>query len=70
MVVRQEKIKVTDTFQIPISLSKYEEDGEPYFVIDIDGVEWLCTENQVHAVVLFDMMREHITEYYNYKPRS
>ena len=69
MVLKTEKIDLSESFQIPITLSKDFLDGKPYFVIDIDGVEWLDTDNEVHAVVLFNMMREHITEYYHYEPR-
>lgn len=36
-------------------------------VIDIDGVVWVETENQVHAAVLFNMMADHITEYMTYE---
>lgn len=36
-------------------------------VITIDGVEWVRTENQVHATVLFHMIADHITEYMTYK---
>lgn len=60
--IKQEKIKISNG-EIPITLSIDEE----VFVIDIDGIEWLETENQIHASVLFTMMKEHITEYMNYK---
>lgn len=42
-----------------------EEDGE--HIITIDGVEWVRTENYMHATVLFNMMVEHITEYMTYR---
>jgi len=48
---------------IPILLNRYGEN----FVISIDGVEWIKTTNQTHAVVLFEMMKDNITEYMNYK---
>lgn len=48
---------------IPITLSK---DREIYFV-DIDGVNWIETENRVHAIVLFEMLRDNVTEYVTYK---
>lgn len=69
MVLLTEKISVTESFQIPITLSKEFIDDEPYFVIDVDGVEWLDTDNEAHASVLFRMMQEHITEYYHYEPK-
>lgn len=48
---------------IPISLNRYGDN----FVIAVDGVEWIKTTNQTHAVVLFEMMKDNITEYMNYQ---
>ena len=60
---RNEKIKVTGG-EIPITLVQ-EDNGS--FTVAIDGVKWLNVENQMHAVVLFTMMQEHITEYMEYQ---
>jgi hypothetical protein len=48
---------------IPVTVSEEDE----VFYIDIDGVEWCSTENQVHATVLFNMICDHITEYMHYE---
>lgn len=52
---------------IPINLLEFEEEDELLYSMDIDGVEWVVTENKVHAVVMFEMMTEHITEYMHYE---
>ncbi len=54
---------------IPAHLSKEIEDGVEIFIIDIDGVEWVVTENPVHASIMFEMFAEHITEYMHYEKR-
>lgn len=51
---------------IPVSVD--EENGT--HVIRIDGVEWVRTDNYMHATVLFNMISEHITEYVHYKKNS
>lgn len=67
MVLREEKIKVYDGFEIPITLEGEEIDGDMEFTIYIDNVYWVTLENQVHAVVLFELMKDHITEYMHYE---
>ena len=64
MVEREEKIVIDEagnTISIKISREGKER------IITIDGVEWVRTNNITHAAVLFNMMREHITEYMTYK---
>lgn len=67
MVLREEKVKVYDGFVIPITLEGEEIDGDMEFTIYIDNVYWVTLENQVHAVVLFELMKDHITEYMHYE---
>lgn len=69
MVLRREVIQ-TDKCRIPITLSSEGEREELIYAIDVDGVEWLTTDNQMHAVVLFTMMFEHLTEYMHYESRN
>lgn len=64
--LRRELLKI-DGGEIPITLNRTSDDDGIFFYIEIDGVEWLTTENETHAVVLFEMMKDHITEYMNYK---
>lgn len=59
--LRQEKINI-EGGTIPITLYL----DEDVYVIDIDGIEWLETETRMHAVVLFEMMKDNITKYMNY----
>lgn len=67
MILREEKIKVYEGFEIPITLEGEEIDGDTEFTIYIDNIYWVTLENQVHAVVLFELMRDHITEYMHYE---
>ena len=60
-----------DTFpieggELPIDLWRLTDDDGAVYGIDIDGVEWLETEAPHHAVVLFELLREHVTEYMQY----
>lgn len=48
---------------IPITV--HEENG--LHIIEIDGVKWVETPNQMHATVLFNMLADHVTEYMQYK---
>ena len=45
---------------IPITLSK---NNEGIYFVDIDGGNWVKTCNVMHAVVLFDLLREGVFEY-------
>ena len=65
-ILRTEEIKITGG-EIPITLCQDNDQEGEFYTIDIDGVEWVMTENQMHAVVLFDMMKDHITEYMHYE---
>lgn len=65
--LRREEIKISEGFTIPITLnSDTEADGLFYFV-EIDHVRWFITINRTHAIVLFEMMKDHITEYMHYE---
>lgn len=63
--LRKASIKITGG-EIPIVLYDNEDDEDIFYTIEIDDVEWLATTNQTHAVVMFEMMKDHITEYMNY----
>ena len=63
-IVRNEKVDGVG-FDLPITLEK---EGETY-IVSIDGVEWVRTDNQMHATVMFHMMRENIADYVTYMPR-
>lgn len=65
-IVRSEKIKITGG-EIPITLCLDKDREGEYYTISIDGVEWVTVESQMHAVVLFEMMKDHITQYMHYQ---
>lgn len=70
MIVSTKMIVINnENDSIPVNLSKEIEDGEEIFIIDIDGVEWVVTDNRVHATIMFNMFAEHITEYMHYEKR-
>ncbi len=57
-----ERIIEVNGIELPVSVEEI--DGE--HIITIDGVEWVRTENYVHAAVLFNMICDHIGEYVSY----
>jgi hypothetical protein len=59
------KVKISDDFYIEV---KVEPIGDEH-IISIDGVEWVRTNNYVHATVLFNMIADHITEYMHYEKK-
>lgn len=64
--VREELIQTQEGFEIPIALLADKDQNGDFYYVRIDGVPWLYADNRVHAVVLFEMMRDHITEYVQY----
>lgn len=64
MELKKENVKGVD-FGLPVTL---EQEGKTYTVA-VDGVVWLETENQTHAVVMYHMVRDHIAEYMTYVKR-
>lgn len=60
---REEYIEIIGG-EIPISL--YVKDEKEYHIL-VDGVEWVNTTNRTHAIVLFEMMWDNLTDYMNYE---
>lgn len=63
-IVREDTLNGID---LPITLTEETDADGAFYSIEIDGIEWLITENRAHAAVLFQIMQEHITEYMHYK---
>lgn len=61
--LRIEDIKIEKDFIIKIALMQ-EKDT---YIIAIDGVEWLQTQNEMHAAVLFELLKDHVTQYVHYE---
>jgi hypothetical protein len=59
------KVKISDGFYIEVKVEPVEDEH----IISIDGVEWVRTDNYVHATVLFNMIADHITEYMHYEKK-
>lgn len=66
--VRRERIKI-EGGEIDIVLLRDEDPNGEYFLIEVDGVRWLYSDSKIHAIVLFEMMKEHLREYVGYKKR-
>lgn len=64
--VRNESIKIQGG-EIPIVMYSNEDEEGVFYTIEIDGVEWLASVNRTHAVLLFEMMKDHITDYMHYE---
>lgn len=67
----EEKVLKTDYInikggKIPIKLIRFLAQEVEFFAVDIDGVEWLETSNQVHACILFELLRDNVTKYMSY----
>lgn len=43
------------------------QDGEGLYSVEVDGVQWFQTAAIHHAIVLFEMMEEHLEEYFHYE---
>lgn len=65
-IIREEKFAIPGG-EIPISLTREKDEEGEFFSIEIDGVLWLQTESRMHAVVLFEIMKDHLTEYMHYE---
>ena len=68
-VLKADKIPTENGGAIPIELIESREADEPapLYSVDVDGVEWFITESPMHGQVLFELMKDHITEYMHYK---
>lgn len=64
--IRREFLKI-EGGEIPIILAKDKDEQGEFYFIAIDNVEWVTTENKTHAIVLFELMKDHITNYMTYK---
>lgn len=63
--LRRESIEIKGG-EIPIILYNNEDEEGIFYTIEIDGVEWIEIDNRTHAIVMFEMMKDHITDYMNY----
>ena len=66
--VRRESIAI-EGGEIDIVLLRDEDPNGEYFLIEVDEVRWLYSDSKIHAIVLFEMMKDHLREYVGYKKR-
>ena len=65
-VIRIDKLNVNGgSIEIRATLDDFE--GEEFYNVEVDGVEWFTTESKMHCIVLYEMMKDHITEYMHYE---
>lgn len=64
--LRRESIEIKGG-EIPIVLYSNEDEEGIFYTIEIDGVEWIEIDNRTHAIVMFEMMKDHITDYMHYE---
>lgn len=67
MTLKKENVKGVG-FALPITLELEEDTG--VYTVAIDGVAWIDTEVQHHAVVMFHMLKDHVSEYMHYEQRK
>lgn len=65
--ILQEDLLQIDGGQIPIRLEAEKDEDGAFYRVTIDNVEWFTTENTTHAIILYTMLKEHVTEYMTYK---
>lgn len=69
MLVQQDFIATENGGRIPLELyaRKSEQAAEGVmYEAQIDGVLWYSIENQMHAMILYKLLKEHVTEYMHY----
>lgn len=67
--VRKDFIEIAGG-EIPITLTKINTNSDKGYMIDIDNVVWVSTENKTHAIVLYELMKDHITKYMHYEMKK
>ena len=66
--IREEQIEAEDGTKVAIYL--YADEVKGSYQIEVDGVAWLTIDNRTHAIVLYELMRDHLSDYYNFIPRN
>ena len=66
--LRKEIIEAGD-LKLPIILTEQRDGDGIFYGVEIDGVEWFITESSMHAVVMFEMLKDHVTEYMHYEKK-
>lgn len=69
-LIQQDFITTEDGGRIPLELYAEKEPEAPDGVIYaafIDGVLWYAVENVTHAMILYKLLKEHVTEYMKYE---
>ena len=40
---------------------------ESYYIVLIDGVEWFTSHSKMHAIILYELLKDHVTEFMHYE---
>lgn len=55
-------------FDLPIELEETiinEEDS--YYIVLIDNVEWFTSHSKMHAIILYELLKDHVTDFMHYQ---
>lgn len=55
-------------FDLPIELEETiinEEDS--YHIVLIDNVEWFTSHSKMHAIILYELLKDHVTDFMHYQ---
>lgn len=69
-VLQSDLIPTEDGKHITITLygkkESIEDKEAAYYEVCIDGVKWFTSDNPTHGVILYTLLRDHVTEYMHY----
>lgn len=69
-IIQQDFVTTEDGGRIPVELYAVKDnetdDNASYYEARIDGVTWYKADNVTHAVILYKLLRDHVTEYMHY----
>lgn len=69
MKLQEDFITTQGGGRIPVTLTAGKlEDAEAaeFYIVTIDGVLWAECESLHHAIIIYTLLRDHVTEYMNY----
>lgn len=54
-------------FDLPIELEESILNEESYYIVLIDGVEWFTSNSKMHAIILYELLKDHVSEFMHYE---
>ena len=57
-------------FDLPIELEEtILNEEESYYIVLIDGVEWFTSHSKMHAIILYELLKDHVTDFMHYESK-